>query len=648
MKFRSIICLFTLLSLHVICSANSADSIQYAQEREVYQQALLAIQKNDVGKYKQARHLLRDYPLVTYLDYEYLYRNFDQLPEKRIARFLKKHEGSYIAKKMQVSWLNYLGYNKQWTLLNKFYKPELATDTNQCFSLQAELALTNDKDRVYQKVGQHWLKSYSLPDVCNSLFANWKNLGYQTPDHIWKRFQLAYNDNNLQLAKYLYRSLKPEHSKVAKRLLRATHYMDYWIGSLEKSNSNVVLESKTLKRLLRTLSNKDHQKVALLIQTHQLPLEKEDLIEVQKLSAWYVAKTSGTKAQQWITKYTDSEHPEFYDYQLRYALQDKNWSIYQDVFKGAPEEKQNKQEWLYWYAIAQQNTGIIDQNQHLAPDTILTQLAEERSFYGILAAEKKDQAIFPKVMFSTKDIKISKAVQKKLAPAIELYHSKKTLQANREWYYTTKTFTADEWKQAGVLAHNTQWHERTIQAYAKAQYWEATEHRFPLAYYEHISKNSKKQLIDQGWLFAMARQESGFSPTARSPVGALGILQLMPSTAKKVARRMKLRYSAKKLLDPAYNIALGSKYLKELLTKYNNNYVLATAAYNAGPHRINEWLSLRPITDDWGHWVATIPYKETRKYVQNIMTYSKIYAAKLSNNRLAQVDTLQKPTTFIR
>jgi len=225
MKFRHIICLFILSSLYTICSA---DNDQYIQEREVYQQALVAIQNNNVGVFKQARHLLRNYPLVSYLDYEYLYKDFDKLPEKRIARFLKKHEGSYIAKKMQVSWLNYLGRNKQWGLFNKFYKPELATDTNQCFSLKAELAVSANKERVYHKVSQHWLKSYSLPDVCDNLFANWKALGYQTPEVIWQRFQLAYDANNIRLAKYLYRSLDPKYAKVANRLLRATHYVDYY------------------------------------------------------------------------------------------------------------------------------------------------------------------------------------------------------------------------------------------------------------------------------------------------------------------------------------------------------------------------------------------------------------------------------------
>lgn len=645
MKFRSIIILFFLSSLHTICNA---DSDQYIQEREVYQQALLAIQKNDIDFYKQARHLLKDYPLVSYLDYEYLYHDFDQLPEKRIRHFLKKYNNSYIAKKLQISWLNYLGYKKEWGLFKQFYQPELATDTNQCFSLQAELALTANQDDVYHKVSELWLASYSLPDICDDLFNNWKKLGYQTPELVWKRFQLAYNANNLELAQYLYKSLKPEHEKLAKHLLRPTQNMVWWMTKLQQPDQDIGLESKTLARLLKTLSNKDHQQVTQLIQTNTLNLDKSDLIELQKLSAWYYAKQSGAKAQQWLSQYAEAENPEFYDYQLRYALQDKNWIAYQKLFRNAPEENRHQQEWLYWYAIAQESTGIKDQIPHFNSDAIFTELAKDQSFYGILAAQKTSNALFSNISFSNEDTVISNVIQNKLAAAIELYNSKQILQANREWYYTTKNFTADEWKQAGTLAYHSQWYERTIEAYGKAKFWSATEHRFPLAYYEHFNKNSKKQSIDQGWLFAMARQESGFSPTARSPVGALGILQLMPSTAKKVAHRMNVQYSAQKLLDPAYNIALGSKYLKELLNQFDNNYVLATAAYNAGPHRVNEWLNLRPLTEDWPHWVATIPYQETRKYVQNIITYSKIYEAQLNNAVVAKIDYPEDPTLIIR
>jgi soluble lytic murein transglycosylase len=133
------------------------------------------------------------------------------------------------------------------------------------------------------------------------------------------------------------------------------------------------------------------------------------------------------------------------------------------------------------------------------------------------------------------------------------------------------------------------------------------------------------------WAYAITRQESAFKVDAQSHAGARGLMQLKPSTALHVAKRQKITLSPanssirKELIDPTTNIKLGVAHLKEMLDYYQGNPVLATAAYNAGKHRVNQWLRDNHISNSLV-WIEQIPYKETREYVKNVLTYQQIYA----------------------
>src|SRR5690606_17081182 len=128
------------------------------------------------------------------------------------------------------------------------------------------------------------------------------------------------------------------------------------------------------------------------------------------------------------------------------------------------------------------------------------------------------------------------------------------------------------------------------------------------------------------FLYAIARQESAFREDARSPVGAMGLMQLMPATAREMAKRSGMSFQPQDLLKPEKNIALGSRYLNELLNQFNGNRILAAAAYNAGPSRVKRWLSKDDAKLPYDVWIETIPFQETRGCVQNVLSFSVIYA----------------------
>jgi soluble lytic murein transglycosylase len=164
----------------------------------------------------------------------------------------------------------------------------------------------------------------------------------------------------------------------------------------------------------------------------------------------------------------------------------------------------------------------------------------------------------------------------------------------------------------------------SILALAKADNKDDLSLRFPVVYTKHILKEAQKHQIDPAWILAVTRQESAFVPHAKSAAGAVGLMQLIPSTAHMVARKKQIPFSSSSnLLEPHTNIQLGSGYLKMMLEQHRNNSVLATAAYNAGPGRIRKWLPTFDMAADL--WIETIPYKETREYVKNVLTYTAIY-----------------------
>jgi len=152
-----------------------------------------------------------------------------------------------------------------------------------------------------------------------------------------------------------------------------------------------------------------------------------------------------------------------------------------------------------------------------------------------------------------------------------------------------------------------------------------------LAYKKEIDLAAHKTKMDANLIYAVARQESAFSEKARSSAGAMGLMQLMPSTAKQTARKAGVPYKRNDLYSANTNVHLGSQYLNQLLQKYDGNRILATAAYNAGPHRVNKWLKDKGDIN-FDVWIETIPFKETRGYVQNVLAYSVIYAHRLGKS----------------
>ena len=219
-----------------------------------------------------------------------------------------------------------------------------------------------------------------------------------------------------------------------------------------------------------------------------------------------------------------------------------------------------------------------------------------------------------------------------MARARELWLIGEKNLARVEWYYGLKTFDTEQVIAAGELARDWGWYNSGIVAMITGNLWDHLSLRFPLAYNDAIAQAAINTQLDKALIFAIARQESAFAEDAQSHAGARGLMQLMPATAKQQAANSGVKnHTTADLFKPEHNIQLGSEYLGGLLTQFKGNRILAAAAYNAGPGRVKQWLGTPVKEKPADVWVETIPFKETRQYVQNVLTYSVIYTYRMDD-----------------
>ena len=192
--------------------------------------------------------------------------------------------------------------------------------------------------------------------------------------------------------------------------------------------------------------------------------------------------------------------------------------------------------------------------------------------------------------------------------------------------------------------HRWGWHSAAIRGAAAAAYWSDLDIRFPTPYPDSVKKAARGSGLRPSRIYAVARQESAFMVDIRSRAGALGLMQLLPTTARHVARKARIpRPGIRALLEPATNLSLGSIYLASLEARYSGHPVLASAAYNAGPGRVARWRKT-PDRISSEIWVETIPFRETRRYVRGVLAYQAIYARRLGEEGIRLKDLMPAVT----
>lgn len=604
--------------------------------------ALLAGKTSEFQRLKKS---LRKYNLYPYLEYAELERNITSASDHTIQRFIKQYANTPLADRMRKLWLKELAKQQRWKKYYAEYSDRFsANKTLYCHYLNAAL---KQRKNVLPDVKKVWLTGKTLPKACVPVFKYLYDSHHMTPDLIWQRFMLAANKRNKKLAKFLAKKLPASERKRYDDWLKMDKQP---LESLTRASTQQ--DDAKLRDLLvygiKRYSREDTATAWSLWNTRIKPdfkFSDEQINEVERSIALRAAWRHEPEASTWLALLNEAAvNDEAKKWRIRSAIREQDWPNVLRQIGALDEEERSDEQWQYWKARAYQEIG-----RNVSAKIILETLAKETSYYGFLAADKLGLPYQFNHETVTSDA--DAPLVKKLAQRPDFKRSRELFKigwdtdARREWNLAIKSMSKDEKRLAAKLADDWGWHFTAILTVAQARHFDDLELRFPLLYQDVVKREAMRNQIQPSWIYGVIRRESAWREKVRSPAGALGLMQLMPATAKRVSRKLgqKRRLSSSQIMEVPRNISLGSAYLRQVMDKYNDHEILATASYNAGPHRVRRWLP-EEGTLPADVWVDTITFDETRNYVKAVMAYSTIADWKLGGKirRLSE----RMPTVF--
>jgi soluble lytic murein transglycosylase len=596
-------------------------------QRRDYQAALAALRAGDTARFAKLRESLDGYVLRGYLDYEALKDRIETAPSAELRAFLAANGHIPGADAVRKRWLRLLAARGEWNTFLREYR-DIEDDAElQCWRLDRLLRSSEQQTALMQEIEVLWRNGRRLPGACDAVFAAWRKAGHMTPEKIWERVRLAMEARQLGLAGELGQFLD---TRDRQWLQRWTAMHRDPIGELEHVTYPV--ETPVARMILRhgivRVGFRDIDEALTRWESLKSKYQffGEDDNYVLRYLGILAAQDHSDAAVQLLARVSaDSGDESLHLWRVRAALRAGEWTAAKSFLAALPEDRRQKPEGRYWSARALEQTGSKD-----AAKALFQTLARERGYYGFLAADRlgAGYAMQHSPIVATPEEVSAMLARPGVLAAQELFAMGMTTEARRQWQWVTRHMNNRELAVAALIAREWGWYDRAILTVSKSDHQDDLEIRFPILYRDSIEASASRHGVDPGWVYGVVRQESAFVPDARSPVGALGLMQLMPATGFLTGQRLNLPLrGTQALLDVENNIKLGVGYLKDVLTRNANHQALATAAYNAGPNRVVSWLPAAALDADV--WVETIPFNETRDYVKNVMAYSAVYDHRL-------------------
>ena len=596
-------------------------------EQSLYREGYDAVRANDQERFQQIRARLNHYPLLPYLDYYQLAFRPGAADYNDVTRFIRQHGDTPQSNRLERAYLTYLAQSQQWSQFLRFYPAKPNSTDLLCMHYQARY-YTGHKSEALQEAGKLWLTGQSRPDACDPLFQLWQQAGLRTQEKIWQRMNLAFEAQNPNLIRHLGAQLGGSLKS----------YGDQMIALFEQPArvmNPVYFTTAPQSRQLLSLGlarYANEQPEPALRQLGEMKrrfgLNQAEVARVERAAARRLLLDRSTAQRSWLdATLVRMKDAELVELRARLAIWEQDWRGLEGWVKRMPMALQKEDRWRYWLARSLEVQGRQKPARELYLET-----ANLRGFYGFMAAQRtgvpyriKNQSVGHKVP----DWRTASSRWPFLVRVRELLAMNEIAAARSEWIHNMDRNPVAQRLEFGHIALNQGWHELAILSSIRAEAWDAIDLRFPLPLKRTFSQMAQERTMNTSLLYAISRQESALYPLAQSPVGARGLMQLMPATARETASKLGVPYrNEQQLFDPAMNIRLGSAYLKRLLDVYDGNRILAAAAYNAGPGRVKRWRE-QSTNKPMDVWVESIPYRETRNYVQNVLSFDLIYQHKL-------------------
>ena len=630
---------------------------------------------------------LKGYPLQTdaiaaYLDARVKTVNRDTPREEvnalkaEIEQFIQQHSSHFLRGKLEqriftlftnaedtqaLAKLTPNNLETQIAVLTAKYQIE-ASNTSQMAENQS-----NDKNKsaILSEYEQLWLNNAELPNDAQ-LWAAWYSQGGRTEEKIYQKAEMLFGKNDAKGLEILAKELeKIENAKEDKQVVTdLALYQD-----LLKNPANLKIQAEKLPLIDGNTNKIINKFVVVLGFSRYLRTIPENMNEPTFTPYEQWAKTwqlNETELRDWkiafISRFFDNESPNFVQWRdqeilklnadnlierrLRTAIWQKTDLL--GWLNALSNEAKQKQEWRYWMGKALEKENVTKAKE------IFSELSNERGFYPMLAKAK----LYPENRgagydFGQTELYVARSIsdpywaheykkfQPELAEIAELRQLDRLGAAKQRWRFLLEKLSQEEQLQIALsqYANEQNWFELGVDGSIIAKAWDYIGLRLPNAYSQYfnialsnvsLSETEPQAIVDnrvtKTFAMAIARQESAWNPMAQSSANARGLMQLLPSTAQKTAENQQLPYNGElDLFKPLNNILLGTAHLNELNAKYPNNRILIASAYNAGASRVEKWLARANGKLAMDEFIASIPFFETRGYVQNVLTYDFYY-----------------------
>jgi soluble lytic murein transglycosylase len=587
--------------------------------------------QNELALEQDVRELqANNYILAPYADYWLMLLRLSQASNESVRDFLQKYADFPFADRVRGEWLKKLGKRQEW---ETFFRelPDLRREDAAVTCYTHEGRAQQGDAVALAEAKPLWFTAKDQPDSCEALFDRMIKAGVIDEADMWARFRLALQEGKISLAKSVARRIpgfKAENLRLIDRVYE---------------NPQKILQNKTISFISRygqELNLYAVERVARnqpdlaedLWRKYETLFQAGDRHYMWGRLALHAARKHDPRALKWFELAGNTSlDEEQLAWKARAAMRNYDWPAVQAAIFAMPPRQQEEAVWRYWRARA------LKEQKHVSEaNAIFVELARDHGYYGLLAEEELGAAMkAPENVYKASEAEV-RAIRQvpAIQRALELYRQDLRWESRAEWVWAAQQFDDRQLLAAAELAFREQWYDLAINTAEKTRYTHDFALRYPTPYRDAMVGYVRENGLDEAWVYGLIRQESRFVSNAKSRVGASGLMQVMPATAKWIAKRLGLSGSYRPhMIDQLdTNLQFGTHYLRYTLDRMDGQELMATAAYNAGPGRPKRWAAARPL--EGAIYAEGIPFTETRDYVKKVMSNAHFYAQQLGTRNI--------------
>lgn len=610
------VCLLT------VSSAVHADSLD--EQRSRYAQIKQAWDNHQMDVVEQMMPTLKDYPLYPYLEYRQLTDDLMNEPAVSVTQFVQANPTLPSTRTLKNRFVNELARREDWRGLLAFSPDKPGTTEAQCNYYFAKYNVGQTQD-AWDGAKDLWLTGKNQPNACDPLFSAWRASGTQDPLAYLERIRLAMQAGNTRLVTTLANQMPSDYQTISAVVVSLANNPNS-VLSFAQSTGATDFTRQMAAVAFTSVARQDVENARLLIPqlVQAQKLNESQTQDLRDIVAWRLMGNDVTDEQaHWRDDaIMRSESTSLVERRVRMAIGNGDRRGLNTWLSRLPMDAKDKDEWRYWQADL-----LMERGRDQEAKDILHSLMQQRGFYPMIAAQRLGEDYTIRVEKPEGTVAPLLINGPEMARVRELMYWDLDNTARGEWANLVSSRTRNEQGQLAKYAFDQQWWDLSVQATISGKLWDNLEERFPLAYKDLFVRYTGDKDISQSYAMAIARQESAWNPKVRSPVGATGLMQIMPGTATHTVKMFAIPgYSGpNQLLDPETNINIGTRYLQYVYQQFGNNRIYASAAYNAGPGRVRTWQGNSAGRIDAAAFVESIPFSETRGYVKNVLAYDAYY-----------------------